>query len=98
MVHQRTLFRYLGNTLQYSDIQCAVRDDDTEKLAFLQQVVFLILGGFLSAQCQAFTFFLAVTLFHQLVVLGFLVGRTNIFRAANVLARPPQQVDGVAPY
>lgn len=34
VVHQHTLFRYLGNTLQYSDIQCAVRDDDTENLPF----------------------------------------------------------------
>lgn len=98
VVHQRTLFRYLGYALQHSDVQCPVRNEDAEELAFLRQVAFLILGGFLSTQRQTFTFFLVVALFHQLVVFGFQVGRTNIFRTSDVLAHTFQQVNSIAPH
>ena len=40
MVHQHTLFRYLGHAFQHSDFQRSVRDEDAEEL--IQELMLFI--------------------------------------------------------
>ena len=98
MVHCRTFFRKFRHALQYSDIQSAVSNDDAKEFPFESALFFLVSLRFFPAFLQLLLSPLSVAFPYQLVVFGFEVGRTDIFRVVRVLAEMLEQVYHIAPH
>ena len=98
MVHGCSLFQKIQYAFQYPYLDCTVRKGDTEEFAFEFLETLFIFQCFVFLLLNPFTLHTFCFLSYKAVMLGFQIGRANVFRAVRVLSEIAEQVDVVAPY
>ena len=97
MMHSYPFFQMLLHTLQYANLDCAVREMDTEELGFEFLETFFIFDCLLPFSLEFFFFSLPAYLGFYAVVLDLKVFGAKVLRAVNVLAQMAEHIHIIAP-
>ncbi len=97
MVHGRSLLQMFTHALQYVDLDCAVREMDTEEFGFEFLETFFVFHCLLLFLGYLLPFPLSIEFLLSAVVFGFEVGGTKKLRAVYVLAQAAEHIHIIAP-
>ena len=97
MMHSYPFFQMLLHTLQYVDLDCAVREMDTEEFGFEFSKTLFIFDCLLPFSLDFFFFSFPAYLGFYAVVLDLKVFGAKVLRTVNVLAQPAEHIHIIAP-
>ena len=97
MMHSYPFFQMFLHTLQYVDLDCAVREMDTKELGFEFSKTLFIFDCLLPFSLDFFFFSLPAYFVFYAVVLDLKVFGAKVLRTVNVLAQPAEHIHIIAP-
>ena len=97
MMHSYPFFQMLLHTLQYANLDCAVREMDTEEFGFEFSETLFIFDCLLPFSFDFFFFSLPAYFVFYTVVLGLKVFGTKVLRAMNIFAQMAEHIHIIAP-